>query len=43
MALRHEPTGGPQAIAGLPTYWQDASKAQPSNGKNGKFYFKWHW
>ena len=26
MALRPEPSGGPQAIAGLPTYCQDASK-----------------
>ena len=26
MALRAEPSGGSQAIAGLPTYWQDASK-----------------
>ena len=26
MALRPEPSGGPQAIAGLPTCWRDASK-----------------
>ena len=42
MALRPEPSGGPQAIAGLPTYWQDASKNPTLEWENSEIYLKWH-